>query len=389
MPDMKADMAKKMANASFLTLEEIHRLISSPTATKVDIAKNIAKYYKQGTYEEGQVKIAEQVFRTLLKDTETQVRKTLSESIKDAPGVPYDVVASLARDIEEVSLPVLEFSEVLSDVDLIDIISSTESEKQHLAISHRKKVGENVSDALVETHNEKVVDSLVQNKGAEVSEGSFKKIVDSYGDSEKVLSSMIERGSIPVTIVERITNTISGELYRKLQEKHKESMAQLESTLKKGSDVATMQVMGLKTSEEEFRAFTMLMGKLKISEELIPISALCMANMNLFEVSIARRIKVPVLNIRQLLADQSNQGFKAVYGRASIPMHLFDAALMLFEVVRELGAESLPRNGNLKLTHESVNRLIERLMIKAEEQGSPDGLEFLLSLIRHDSENAS
>jgi uncharacterized protein (DUF2336 family) len=376
MPDMNIEMHKRMANASFLTLEEIHRLINSSADTKVDIAKNIAKYYKQGSYEENQIKIAEQIFRTLLKDTEIQVRKALSESIKDTDGIPYDVVVSLARDIEEVSLPVLQFSEVLSDADLIDIISTTENEQQHIAITNRKKVPEKVVDALINTKKESVVGNLVKNKGALVSEEGFKKIVDNHGGSEVVLTSMVERGSLPVTIVERITSTISDELYRKLSEKHKDAMVHLEGAMKKGRDVATMQVMGLKTTDEEFRDFTGLMRRLKISEELIPISALCMANMNLFEVSVARRIKVPVLNIRQLLKDHSNQGFRAIYGRASIPMHLYEASVLLFEVVRELGPDELQRAGSLKLSPKSVNRLIEKLMLKAEERGDKGLLKF-------------
>ncbi len=382
MPDVNMEPAKKAEKASFLTLEEIHRLINSPADTKADIARNIAKYYKKEGSDDGQIQIAEQVFRTLLKDTEVKVRKNLAEAIKNLQGVPYDVVASLARDVEEVSLPILQFSDVLSDVDLIDIISSTENEQQHLAIAQRKIVPEKVSDALINTKNANVVDNLVQNKGADVSEKGLTKIVENHGNSEAVLGSMVERGSLPINVIERLTGTISSELYKKLASNHKGSMEKLEEAVKKVRDVSTMQVMGLKSSEEEFREFMLLMKKLKISEELIPICALCIANLNLFEVSVAKRTRVPILNIRELLKDDSNQGFRAIYGRASLPVHLYEASAMLLSVIRADG-KSFASDSSLMLSGKAANRLIEQLLMYAEEEGRPENLEYLLSLIKH------
>ena len=155
--------------AAILSQEEIQRLIHSPVDTKIHIAKNIVKYYEQDKYEDGQIEIAEQIFRIMLKDTETKVRKSLAEAIKSIEGVPHDVVLELAKDMEEVSLPILEFSDVLSDVDLVHIIVSTKNEQQHLAITKRKKINEGVSEALIDTKNEKVVGNLMQNTNAAVS----------------------------------------------------------------------------------------------------------------------------------------------------------------------------------------------------------------------------
>lgn len=386
MSDINSTSTNKTGKPSYLTLDEIHRLINSPVDTKIDIAKNIAKYYQHDEYDDGQIRIAEQVFRTLLKDAEVKVRKSLSESIKNIDDIPYDVVVALARDIEEVSLPMLEFSEVLSDVDLIDIISSTESERQHIAITKRKHVNEKVSDALIETKNESVVGNLMQNKNAAVSETGLQKVIEHHADSEVVLGSMVERGSLPVNIVERLTSSVSNELYKKLATKHKSSLEKLEDAVKKGRDVAAMQVMGLKSSEEEYREFLTLMGKLKISEELIPISALCMANLNLFEISLARKTKVPVLNIRELIKDSSNQGFRAVYSRAGLPMHLFDACAMLLDLLRD-SKENFASAGSQRLSSKAAHRLIEQYMFRAEEFGKPDSMEYILSIIQHNAEH--
>ena len=49
------------------------------------------------------------------------VRDALSENLKENPNVPHEVALSLAQDVDQVSLPVLQYSEILSDQDLTEV----------------------------------------------------------------------------------------------------------------------------------------------------------------------------------------------------------------------------------------------------------------------------
>jgi uncharacterized protein (DUF2336 family) len=122
--------------------------------------------------------------------------------------VPHEVALSLAQDVDQVALPVLQFSEVLSDQDLTEIIKSQNSNKQ-IAIAGRATVSEEVSEAPVQTQDENVVAELVENEGAEISEESFETAVDTLGDSEKVQGAMVNRPVLPVTIIERLVTVVS------------------------------------------------------------------------------------------------------------------------------------------------------------------------------------
>lgn len=368
-------------NSDFLTPEEIQRLASSSADTKIDIARNLAKYCNNGHTEDSQLKIAEQVFRTLQQDAEVKVRKNLADAIKNLQEVPHDLIVSLAKDIEEVSLPVLQFSEILSESDILNIIDSAQSEEKYLAISKRNAVSGKVSDALIDTKKDVVVGSLIQNINANISEESLRKAVENHTNSEYVLGSMIERGSLPIAVVERLTGTISNELYKKLSQKHAASMGKIEEVIKKSREVATMRVIGLKSSDEAFREFSILMDKLKISEDLMPIAALCIANMNVFEVSLAKTTKVPVLNIRELLKDTTNQGFVALYTRASLPPHLLEPSKLLLDILRKFHA---PSSGDteIRLTHNTANRFIDEIVARSKEKGVPEHLDYLISLIK-------
>src|SRR5512146_225821 len=64
----------------------------------------------------------------LAQDQLPRVRRILAEEIKSLDCVPKHVIDMLARDVEEeVAVPILEYSPLLSDADLIEIIASAQA----------------------------------------------------------------------------------------------------------------------------------------------------------------------------------------------------------------------------------------------------------------------
>ncbi len=376
-------MAEINKNNSILTSEDISKLMQSPVDKRLEITKKVAAYYTSGGFDKSQMVVAEQVFRTILKDTEVEVRKALSEAIKNSDTIPRDVVIELAKDVNAVSIPLLEFSHALTDPDLVDIINSSEDMAKHEGISRRENVSEKVSDSLISTGNEKVVSSLLRNKTAQVSEKGYTKIINDFSEAENIVNSVVERDKLPVTVVERLAKTVSDEIYKKLSELHKDSVANIDEVVRTSRETATMKVMGMKSSEQEYRSFCDLMKKLHIADELQPISALCVGNLNLFEICMARATKVPVLNVRTLIEDQSNKGFNALYERAHLPENLHQATEVLLDVLREL-KDDLEDSG-IKLSGKTANRMIEHLMMKAEEKGHIENFDYIITLIKHNA----
>lgn len=369
------------ASKNILTEEDIKNLIKSPFETRMDITKKVASYYGAGGFDKDQMKIAEDIFRALVKDTEVEIRKTLSQAIKSSDSIPKDVVVELAKDVNEVSLPVLEFSEVLSDTDLVEIITTSENITKQQSISKRKTVSETVSEALIEKGDAHVVDTLLQNKGAAVSEKGLTKIVKDFSNKESVMEHLVNRENLPVNVVENMTKMVSEQIYKKLSIKHKDAIEKISDVVKKSEDAATMKVMGMQSSEQEYYNFTQLMKKLHISQDLMPIYALCVGNFNLFEICMARITKVPVLNIRTLLLDESNKGFNVLYQRAGLPQNLYAATEVLLEVMRELKDELV--HGGIKLSKQSANRILGNLMMRVEDKGGVENIDYIVTLLKH------
>lgn len=375
--------ADDINNKYTLTDEDIQKLIKSPFEKKIDITKKIADYYQNGGFNQEQMLAAAQIFGTLVKDTEVKIRKTLAEAIKENPDIPKEIVLALANDVQEVALPVLEFSEVLSDADLIEIVSSSADVEKLKSISRRKEVSEDVAGALIETKVDTVVGELLQNEGARLSEEGFERIVESFGDREDIMGAMIGREVLPVTVVENLAAKISETIYNKLLEKHSDDFVRMGDMVKKSKEVATMKIIGLRSTDAEYYQFCQLMEKLKISDELSPIYALCMGNMNIFEVKLARITQTPVLNIRQLVQDENNKGFRALYRRAELPKDLFEATEVLVTALRQLEKEFREFRNKNSYTKLISEHLTEQILKNVKNVEDVKNLDYILSLVRH------
>ena len=190
-----------------LNEEDVARLLANPDGeTRAEIAGKIAAQHQ--ALSDGERKMAEDIFRVMVKDAEVRVRAALSRQLKENQMVPHDVAMSLARDVEDVALPMLQFSEVLSDADLIEIVKSQEAHKAQ-AVARRAHVSAAVSDALVDTHNQDVVATLVANEGAQISEATFIKVVDEFAGNDVIGKSLSDRQDLPVTIVEDLMARVS------------------------------------------------------------------------------------------------------------------------------------------------------------------------------------
>ena len=124
--------------------------------------------------------LAVEALEILAQDQLTLVRKELAEALKDVADAPHHVIQCLARDVEQaVAVPVLEFSPLLTDDDLLEIIECSGVDGAVSAISKRAEVSGTVSDAIAHTRDEDAVAQLLANPSAQIREETLDWIVES------------------------------------------------------------------------------------------------------------------------------------------------------------------------------------------------------------------
>jgi len=120
-------------------------------------------------------------------DAAELVRRALAVTLKSSEILPHDVAVKLARDVESISLPLLNFSPVFTDDDLSEIVRLGGPVRQ-LAIAKRPALSEKVTGALVEYGSEDAVETVCANDDASFSETVLQRALDRFEKSEQVLA---------------------------------------------------------------------------------------------------------------------------------------------------------------------------------------------------------
>lgn len=354
-----------------LTAADVEQLISNPSAdVRAETAKKVADQFGEGALSADERKLAEDICRLMLDDAEVRVREALSATLKRSKELPHDMARKMAQDVDTVALPVLEFSEVLTDEDLLEIISS-EAESKQVAIAHRETVNPDIADALVESGSEEVVAELLANEGAEIGEATYGTVLEKFADSDRVKAPMAHRSKLPVGIAERLVKIVSDRLQEHICAHHELPDDLAGDLIMRSRERATMSLSAEDSAQELVQSLAEN-GRLTPS---IVCRAVCMGDMPFFEWSMSTLSTLPIGNTRTLIHDRGNLGLAAVFDRTSMPK-------ALYPVVRaavDIGRETVQDSGE---DHERfVKQMIERVVTKFEDPGldiDPDTLDYLL-----------
>lgn len=328
------------ADMKGLSASDVSRLLSDPSAeVRAETAAKVATEFGDGALSAGEREIAQEIFRFMAKDIEVLVRETLSQSLKEVPDVSSDVARILAEDENDsVAMPILEFSKALSEEDLVDIIEVCKPTR-HVAVARRENVSATVSEAIVEKGNEDAVVALVSNRTAEIGEKTFDKVIDKFGDSERVQEPMVMREKLPITIAERLVATVSDSLKQYLVSHHDLSPEVASDLLLESRERAVVRLL---QDDEDGPDVIELVEQMDVNGRLtasIILRALCTGDLNFFEAAIAHKAKVGLNNARVLIHDDGDLGMKALYQRASLPERLYPAFRSAIDIAKISEAE--------------------------------------------------
>jgi len=368
-----------------LTGADVEKLLRDPSAgRRAETAQKISNTYADATLSAEERTIAEEILRSMTRDAEVMVRAALSESLKDNIDLPKDIVLSLAADVVEVAGPMLELSKALSDADLLEIIQNKPPPGHQLAVARRDTVSEAISDALVATDHEDVVAQLVANDGAEISEPTMNRVVDAFGASEQVSSSLVRRQTLPLTVSERLVSLVSESLREHLVTHHELSPSVATDILLQTRERATVGLVKPGTNVMDLEE---MVDQLDSNGRLTPtlmLRALCMGDTGFFEAALARRADITVVNAYTLIHDPGVRGFEALYKRCALPEDMYPVFRAAVDVAKETDYD-----GGEDDQTRYRQRMIERILTQFEDGFDSEDLDFFIDRLGKKTATAS
>lgn len=339
------------------------------------MAQKVADQFGSGQLSDQERGLAEDICRVMLTDAEVRVRAALSEMLKNSKELPHDMAVAMARDVDTVALPVLEFSEVLNEDDLLAIVAS-DSEGKQVAIAHRAVVAPKLAEALVESGSEVVVAELLANDGAEIGETAYNTVLEKYADSDRIKEPMALRKTLPVGIAERLVKVVSDRLQDHICAHHELPADLAGDLIMRSRERATMSLSGEHTAQA---LVTSLVENGRLTPSIV-CRAVCMGDLAFFESAISVLSSIPLENVRTLIHDRGQLGLAALYDRTGLPKDLYPVIRTAVDIGRETEYD-----GDDDDRERYVKQMIERVVTKFADPGmniDPDTLDYLLRRVQ-------
>ena len=353
-----------------LSHADVAKLLADPSdSTRASLATKVAAQVSTETLTSDERTLAEDIVRAMAHDASEMVREALSVNLKATRNLPHDVAVTLANDIDSVALPILEFSEVLSEADLVELVRGEErSESKHTAIARRSDLTDSVAQAIVDTTDSAaVVGVLVANPAAELSDATLDRVVDRFGDEEEVQAPLVHRPTLPLAIAERLVARLSDELQSYLVARHDLAPDTASELVAATRERATINLVGDETDED---ALSRMVEQLHCNGRLTPslvLRSLCTGDLMFFETAMARLARVSPMNARILIHDGGELGLKSIYTKAGLPESLFPAVRIAMEVLDDTGFQERD------FDRDSFSRMmLERILTRSEEMSAED-----------------
>jgi uncharacterized protein (DUF2336 family) len=171
-----------------------------------------------------------EILEKLLGDFETEVRQQLAQRLADSEVAPRALIDLLANDEIAVARPVLMHSQVLRDQELIRVVRHR-SRQHQLAVAVRNDVSPPVADALVETGDDNVIKTLLDNPSARIAEATLSYLVDQARTVDTFQEPLVARTDLAPDMAQKLYWFVSAALRERILERFEIRPSQLDDAL--------------------------------------------------------------------------------------------------------------------------------------------------------------
>lgn len=302
---------------------------TAPDAARAEASSALARawLFSKMPDEEREAALAALTF--LLDDPAVDVRMALAHALCRHVSVPEHLISALANDVEEVAEIVLEFSPVLRDPELVDLLAQSGSRLQS-AIARRRGVSAAICAAICEVGDPFACIALLGNRSANVLRSSLGRLAERFWDDPGVRDQLLARADLPMksryTLLRRLTEGLADHpVVRSKVPDH-----QAETFVADASDRVALRLAG----DADNQAIPELVACLRDSGQLTPkliLRALSSGKLRLFLAALSDLAAMPSDRVLLQLYSERAGAVKSVARRAGLPARTHAAVSSLVQ----------------------------------------------------------
>lgn len=280
-----------------------------------------------------------QTLERLVQDEVTAVRAIIADEIKHHTCVPKKIIKQLANDREpSVCVPVIEHSPLLEDRDLIAIVAAGRASAVLSAVARRKKLSEDVSDAVAATLDIDAVSNLLANTDATIRAKTLDRIISNAAEVAEWHGSLVVRAELSQSSIRRLAKFVASVLIDSLASRGELDDSTRKHLKKRYADKKKAEV---KSEAAQFEAARKA-GKL---DEAFVAEAVDDCRKDTIVKALALLAKTDEETVRRILDSRSSRAAVALVWRAGLSMRV--AFKLQTQVMRLSGPDLLPARGGI------------------------------------------
>jgi uncharacterized protein (DUF2336 family) len=190
---------------------------------RAELARKIARLMPD--MPEGELTTLQQktiaLLERLAEDELPRVRAIVAREVASCRTIPKRLALRLAHDAEIIVCgSILQYSPLLSDEDLIEIIATTRVHAAIEAIAKRKGLKGEVAEAIVASLDIPAIAALLANPSAEIREETIDRVVAQASMNETLHRPLVMRTDLSLRAIRRIATFVSRALLDELSRRH-------------------------------------------------------------------------------------------------------------------------------------------------------------------------
>uniref|UniRef100_Q07P39 DUF2336 domain-containing protein n=1 Tax=Rhodopseudomonas palustris (strain BisA53) TaxID=316055 RepID=Q07P39_RHOP5 len=341
----------------------INWIRTAPAGERAEATRALARAWLVSDLSLDDLEAAEGALLMLLDDRSPLVRQAMAEVFSRSTEAPAAIIRALSTDQPSVALPVLEFSPLLIDADLVDIVATGNSETQ-CAIARRVKLPAPVCAAIAEVGSAAAALELIENPHAELAPFSWDRIVERHGHLAAIRESMLVLEDLPAATRMALVAKLSDTLAQFVVARNWLSAERAERAVGEAMD-RSIVVVATRSRDDDMQG---LMRHLRLTGHLttgLILRSLLSGNSELFHHALVELTELPSARVAALLHDGAGASLNALLKRAGLPEATHPAFRAALEAIREIGFVD-SGDGVSGLRRRMVERVLTRCETDAE-----------------------
>lgn len=297
-----------------------------------------------------------QVLEILAQDQVPQIRALIADEIKHLDNVPKRLIKRLAEDAEAaVAGPILEYSPLLTDEQILQIISGGLRGGALEALARRKDLSGKISQAVFDKNEDPAISELLKNKTAIISEKLMHEIALHAETRPDLHLPLVDRGSLSRSTLRRISTFVSAALVERLISSNnlEENLAhEIQLAVRERIDSGEAEAGKAKSSPDAADADKLFKaGKL---DEYAVLDSIDEGNLEFLQRCYELLSGLPADHVKRMLESGSSKGLCALAWKAG---HGADIAVSLQRRVGKVPVKSMLQataDGSYQMTEEEL-----------------------------------